>query len=230
MAENRVHEVPVNDPLLKAQGFWKRYQKAIIGVFAVIVIAIAGWLGYKNFIVAPKEERAQEAIFKAQQYFAKDSVNLALNGDGVNKGFAYIINNYGGTKTANLAKYYAGVCNLKLGNYANAIKYLNDFNTDARQVQMMAYGCLGDAYSESKKNTEAVDAYKKAASTFEEDAVNSSEYLFRAALLSEVMGKNKEALDLYKELQQKFPATEKGEEAQKYIYRLSIEPNDLSVK
>jgi TolA-binding protein len=95
---------------------------------------------------------------------------------------------------------------------------------------MMAYGCLGDAYSELKKNNDAIDAYKKAASAFEKDDINSSEYLYRAALLSEVSGKNKEALELYKELKEKYPATEKGAQADKYIYRISIEPNDLSVK
>jgi len=39
------------------------------------------------------------------------------------------------------------------------------------------------------------------------------------------MGKNKEALELYKEIKEKFPRTEKGFQADKYIYRLSIEKN-----
>jgi tetratricopeptide (TPR) repeat protein len=230
MAEVKMPDVVVEDPVLRARSFWQKYQKPVIIAFAAIVIAIAGWLIYKNWVVEPKEEKARESVFKAQQYFAKDSLNLALNGDGVNKGFLYIINNYGGTKTANLAKYYVGVSYLKLGNYNNAVKYLKDFSTDAKQIQMMAYGCLGDAYSELKKNNDAIDAYKKAASAFEKDDINSSEYLYRAALLSEVSGKNKEALELYKELKDKYPATEKGAQADKYIYRLSIEPNDLSVK
>jgi tetratricopeptide (TPR) repeat protein len=230
MAEVKMPDVVVEDPVLRARSFWQKYQKPVIIAFAAIVVAIAGWLIYKNWVVEPKEEKARESVFKAQQYFAKDSLNLALNGDGVNKGFLYIINNYGGTKTANLAKYYVGVSYLKLGNYNNAVKYLKDFSTDAKQIQMMAYGCLGDAYSELKKNNDAIDAYKKAASAFEKDDINSSEYLYRAALLSEVSGKNKEALELYKELKDKYPATEKGAQADKYIYRLSIEPNDLSVK
>ena len=85
---------------------------------------------------------------------------------------------------------------------------------------MMAYGCLGDAYSEANKKADAVDAYKKAATTFEDDKDNSSEYLFRAAMLSEVLGKNKEALDLYKQLKDKYPSTLRGAQIDKYIYRL----------
>jgi hypothetical protein len=44
------------------------------------------------------------------------------------------------------------------------------------------------------------------------------------------MGKTKEAVDTYKELKEKFPRTEKGYGAEKYIYRLSVEPNEFSVK
>ena len=56
-----------------------------------------------------------------------DSVKLALNGDNINSGFAKIISKYSGTKAANLAKFYAGSCYLKLGDFNNAVKYLKRF-------------------------------------------------------------------------------------------------------
>lgn len=160
------------------------------------------------------------------RYFSNWILILVLNGDGQNKGALYVIKNYGGTKAANLAHYYAGVSYLKLGDFNNAVKYLKDFSTDAKQIQLLALGCLGDAYAELNKKEEAIQAYKKAAATFEEDENNSSEYLFRAALLSETTGKTKEALSLYKELKEQFPKTEKGFQADKYINRLSLEKND----
>jgi TolA-binding protein len=105
------------------------------------------------------------------------------------------------------------------------VKYLKDFSTDAKQIQMMAYGVLGDAYSELNKKEDAIASYKKAAETFEEDENNSSEYLFRAGLLAETTGNANQALELYKQLKDKFPRTEKGFQADKYINRLSIEKN-----
>lgn len=215
-------------PAVEEQRIWKKYAKPAATVLAVLILGFGAWFGYNALVVQPKEEKAQDAVFKAQQYFGQDSLRKALDGDGLNKGFLYVIKNYDGTKTGNLAKYYAGVCDLRLGSYNEAIKYLSDFSTDSKPVQMMAYGCLGDAYSESNKKNDAVDAYKKAASTFEDDKDNSAEYLFRAALLSEVLGKNKEALDMYKELKDKFPGTQRGSQVDKYIYRLSVEPNDFS--
>ncbi len=215
----------MNDTLLKMQGFWQKFQKPVLIIVAAVVIIGGGWYGYNEYIQKPKEEKASDIMFNAQKYFSMDSSNLVLNGDGQNKGVLYVINNFGGTKAANLAKYYAGVSYLKLGDFNNAVKFLKDFSTDAKQIQLMAYGCLGDAYSELNKKDEAVENYKKAAATFEKDEANSAEYLFRAALLLETSGKTKEALDLYKDIKEKFPKTEKGFQADKYIYRLSIEKN-----
>lgn len=215
-----------NEALVKMQGFWTRFQKPLIAVVAVIVVGVGGWYGYKKLVSEPKEEKAADALFKSQQYFAIDSSNLVLKGDGQSsKGVLYVINNFGGTDAANLARFYAGVSYLKLGDFNNAVKYLKDFSTSAKQVQAKALACLGDAYSELNQKQEAVDAYKKAASTFETDEANSSEYLFRAAAMQEVNGKPQEALALYKELKEKFPKTDKGFQADKFIYRLSIEKN-----
>ena len=49
----------------------------------------------------------------------------------------------------------------RLKDYNKAIEYLKDFSSDAKQVQAVAYGSIGDAYSELKKNDEAIEYYKK---------------------------------------------------------------------
>ncbi len=172
----------LEDVVVKAKGFWHHNQKPILAVLIGIVIIVGGWFSYQNYIVAPKEEQAQNAMWKAEQYFRQDSLNLALNGDKFNRGFIYVINTYGSTKAAKLAKYYAGLCFLRTGNFTKAVDNLKDFSTDAKQIQMMAYGALGDAYSELNKNDDAVNYYKKASTEFTDDANMSSEYLFRAAL------------------------------------------------
>ena len=229
--ETNVKAVPVQEEsAARMQGYWKKYAKPAAIVVAAAIVIFGGWFIYNSWIVQPKEEQAEKAIYKAQQYFAQDSSSKVLQGDGVNKGVLAIMNNYSGTKTANLAKFYAGVSYLKLGKVNEAVNYLKDFTTDSKPVQMRAYGCLGDAYSELNKKTEAIDAYKKAASAFESDETNSAEYLFRAAMLSEVSGNTQQAVDLYKQLKDKFPATMRGSQADKYLYRLSVQPNEFSAK
>lgn len=230
MADKQVQDVEVNESLEKARDLGAKFKKPLIGLAAVLILGIGGWFVYKKMFKEPAEEKAADAIYKAEQYFAMDSVNLALNGDGQSRGFLYVIKNHGGTKAANLAHFYAGVCYLKNNDFNNAVKYLKDFDTDAQQIQMIAYGRLGDAYSELGKKEEAVENYKKAGGHFEEDEINSSEFLFRAGYLLESMGKNKEAVEVYKEVKEKFPRTEKGFTVDKHIYRLSVEKNEFSVK
>jgi predicted negative regulator of RcsB-dependent stress response len=226
MSDQHVAHTEENDIVLKAQNFWQKNSKTVLIIVVAIIAIAGGWFGYNNYILKPKEDKAADAIVKVQEYFRLDSSNLVLNGDGQNKGALYIMNTYSGTKTANLAKFYAGVSYLHKGEFANAVKYLKDFSTDAKQIQLLAFGNLGDALSELNQKDEAIASYKKAASIFEIDEANSAEYLFRAGLLSETSGKTKEALEIYKDLKAKFPKTDKGFQADKYIYRLNIEKSE----
>lgn len=228
MSQNQESAVEVNEVLVKLENNWNKFKKPVLSVLAAVIIIGGGWFAYQEYVVKPKEEKAAEAMYKAQQYFGMDSSRLVLDGDGVNKGVLNVIKNFSGTKSANLAHYYAGISYLKLGEFENAVKHLKEFSTDAKQIQVLATGCLGDAYAELNKTEEAVAAYKKAATLFEKDENNSSEYLFRAAVLLESKGKTQEALELYKDLKAKFPTTEKGLLADKYIYRISIEKNELT--
>lgn len=203
-----------------ARDFWAKNNKVITYVIAGLVVVIGGYFVYNNFFKGPQEAKAAEAIWKAEDYFRQDSINLALNGDGANPGFLKAISKHGGTKAGNLAKFYAGACYLKLGDFNNAVKYLKDFSTDQVEVKLRATGLLGDAYSELGKKQEAIDNYKKAGTLFEEDDVNSPEYLFRAAMLNQELGKSKDAIELLHLIKDKYPTSQRAFEADKYLGKL----------
>lgn len=203
-----------------ARDFWAKNNKVITYVVAGLVVVIGGYFVYNNFFKGPQETKAAEAIWKAEDYFRQDSVNLALNGDGVNQGFLKAISKHSGTKAGNLAKFYAGACYLKLGDFNNAVKYLKDFSTDQVEVKLRAAGLLGDAYSELGKKEEAIDNYKKAGTLFEEDDINSPEYLFRAAMLNQELGKSKDAIELLHLIKDKYPTSQRAFEADKYLGKL----------
>jgi len=230
MAEKKyVHEADSGEVLIaKAKDYWERNNKVITIVAVAIIVLVGGYFGYKNFIVKPKETKASDSMFKAEEYYRNDSVNLALNGDGQHPGFLTIIKKYGGTDAANLAKFYTGSCYLKLGDNNNAVKYLKDFSTKAKQIQARAYKLLADAYADLGKNADALDYYKKAAHHFETDQNNSAEYLFMASYLADRVMKNpKEAIELYKEIKQKFQTAQIGSDragdlADNYLAQLGV--------
>ncbi len=206
----------------KARDFWGKYSKPIVIAGLVIIAAAGGWLIYKNFVQAPKEKKAAEAMFKAEDYYRMDSVNLALNGDGQNLGFLKVISKYDGTKAADLAHFYAGSCYIKLNDNEKAVKELKDFSTSSKPLQARAYKLLGDAYADQGKNAEALSAYKKAARHFTEDKNSSAEALFLAALVAERNKDQKEAIELLKELKDKYPQTQQGVDADKYLAQMGV--------
>ncbi len=211
----------------RAQDFWSRYSRPILIASAAIILLCGAYFAYKYLVKGPQEEKASEAIFKAEEYYRADSLNMALNGDGMNAGFLRIIDKYSGTKAGNLAKFYAGSIYLKQGDFNKATKHLKDFSSDSKMIQARGYKLLGDAYAESGKNSDALDAYKKAAHHFTEDDMNSSEYLFIAAYFADrVMKNQKAATDLFKELKEKYPRTEKGFEADKFLAQLGVYKED----
>jgi tetratricopeptide (TPR) repeat protein len=216
MSEEQQEQAPVS--------ITKKNQQLIVYLLAGGLIAVAGFFGYSELYQKPLEAKAADAMYVAEKYFANDSSELVLKGDGTSKGVLYIIKEFSGTKAANLAKYYAGMSYYRLKDYNKAIEYLKDFSTNAKQVQAVAYGSIGDAYSELKKNEDAIEYYKKAGTHFPEDEAISSEYLFRAASFLELNGKNDAALEIYKQIKKNYPKSEKGFSIDKYINRIQVQP------
>ena len=224
---NTATETGAQDELLtKAGFFWEDYGKKILIGLVVLIVVVGGFFAYRAFVSGPKETQASDAMFRAEEYFRADSLSAALNGDNVNPGFLKIISKYDGTKAANMAEFYAAACYLRMGDFANTVKYLKDFSTDSKQIQARATSMLGDAYSEQGKKAEGADQYAKAGKMFEKDDYNSPEYLFRAGYLYESLGKNKEAIEMYSLIKEKYARSERGFEIDKYLARLGVTDTD----
>ncbi|MBI3140087.1 MAG: tetratricopeptide repeat protein [Sphingobacteriales bacterium] len=225
MAENKnVQDTDSAEAVIaKAKNFWDKYNKPLMIVSVLLILAIGGWYVYQNYFVKPKESKAVEAMFRAEEYFRNDSVTLALNGDGQSMGFVKIADKFSGTKAGDLANYYAGSCYLKLNDFEKAVKYLKKFSTGSDLVQARTYKLLGDAYADWGKNDEALSYYKKAAHQFEKDEANSPEYLYTAAYFADrVMKNQKEAIALYKEIKEKFPRSQQAFDADNNLAQLGV--------
>ena len=210
------------NPVAELHSAWDKYGKQLSIALVAIIVLVGGFFAYRNLVSEPNEKQASEAMFRAEEYYRMDSARLALNGDQVNAGFLKIISKYGSTKAGKLANFYAGSCYLKMGDFNNAVKYLKDFSSPVEQLQERAYGLLGDAYSEQNKKEEAAEQYKKAGTYFEKDELFSPEYLFRSGYLYESMGKTQDAIAMYKIIKDKYPASQRGSEIDKYLARLGV--------
>jgi tetratricopeptide (TPR) repeat protein len=211
----------VENVLSKTEKYIEENQKSLTIIVIVIAAIIAGYLGYKKLFLEPTELEAQAEMYVAEKYFEADSFRLALEGDGSYLGFIDIIDEYGITKCANLAKYYAGICYLNLGEYEEAIENLKKFDSDDVLIASVAMGAIGDAYVELGQLEKGLEFYLKAAERKKND-FTSAVYLKKAGLIYEEMGDFKKALEVYEKIESQFPKSEESRDIEKYITSVKI--------
>ena len=207
--------------LTRTERFIEDNQKKITYVVGAVVVLVGAFLAFNRFYLQPKEEEALNQMFMAENYFEKDSFNLAINGDGNYLGFLDIIDDYGMTKSANRAKYYTGISYLHMGQYEDAIDYLKKFKTDDLLLAPVKAGAIGDAMLELGKTDDALKQYKKAYSETENE-LTTPVYKMKAASLLESMNKLDEALKLYEEIKKDYPQSAEGTTVDRYIARVKI--------
>jgi len=210
--------VKVEEALSKTERFIENNQKILTIVIGVIVVVVLVFFGFKRLYMVPKEQEAKEQMFMAERYFEIDSLNLALNGDGMYPGFLEIIDDYGITKSANLSEYYAGVCYLKMGNFEEAIDHLKSFKGKDHILGPMAAGAIGDAYLELNQPEKAAGYYTEAAE-MKENEFTSPMFLLKAGWTYEIQKDYKKALEIYEQIKFKFPTSNEAREIDKYIAR-----------
>ena len=210
--------VEVESALTKSEQFLEANQKLIAIVIGAIVVISVAFLGFNKFYLEPRNVDAQEQLFVAQNYFEKDSFNLALNGDGNNSGFLDIIDDFGSTDAGNLAYYYTGISYLNIGQYENAIDYLKKFDTDDLLLGPISVGAQGDAQLELGKTDKALDLYTEAYK-MNDNELTAPVYMMKAGELLESSNKIADALKLYEAIKQKYPETTEGRSIDKYIAR-----------
>ncbi|MHB1922958.1 MAG: tetratricopeptide repeat protein, partial [Chitinophagaceae bacterium] len=130
-----------------------------------------------------------------------------------------VIQRYGNTQVGNLSKYCAGVCYVRLGQYQQGINLLKEFDADDQVIQAMDYGIMGDAYMELGKTQRGIAYYKKAA-YYRDNALISPFYLKRAGMALEKVGKNQDAIDIFKQIKDKYPQSLEGRDIDKYLAQL----------
>ena len=207
--------------LTKTEQFIEDNQKIILYVIGAFVMVVGMFLGFNKFYLQPKENEAESQMFMAVNYFEQDSFNLAINGDGNYFGLLDIIDNYGITKKANLAKYYTGMSYLYLGEYEEALYYLNKFKTKDLLLAPITEGAKGDVYLELGDTNNALKQYKKAIA-FPENELTTPIFTMKAASLLESMGKLQDAITMYENIKAKYPNSEEGINADRYIARIKI--------
>jgi len=225
MAKNKKDANPqtisnVEQTLTRTEQFLEEnYKTLLIGLGVIVALVGIVWLG--KIYLNKRNDEAQSQMYQAERYLEMDSLNLALNGDGNYLGFLDIAKDYKFTNTGNLARYSAGICYLHLGEYQEAIDFLNNYSKKDKVLGSLAIGATGDAYVESGDLDKGVSKYIEAAD-FAENSFNTPLFLMKAGEIYELNGKYSEALKVYERIEIEYPESTEGTTIDKYIARVKL--------
>ncbi len=180
---------------------------------AIAIVAVVAIVSLWNWYSNRKDTDAQNEIYTAQFLFDEGKYEEALIA------FEDVIDNYGSTRTGNLAKAYAGLCNKELKNYEAAIGYLKAYSGSDMMIAPAIESALGDCYVETGDYAKGAKCFEKAASAADNEAF-SPLYLKKAGLAYEKNGDKAAAAKVYMTIKESWLQTPIGQEVDKYIYRV----------
>ena len=224
MAEqkNQNEHLNVEDALTQSEAFLIKYKNAIIGGVVAVIIIVAGFIMYKNLYAEPREEKAQAALFKGQEYFEQDAFEQALNGDSIGyTGFLKVADDYSGTKAANLAKAYAGICYAQLGKYEEAVKMLDSFNGKDQMVAPAILGAAGNCYAQLGQLDKGASTVLSAADKADNNTL-SPIFLIQAGEILVKQGKYDDAVNAYTKIKDKYFQSYQAMDIDKYIEQAKL--------
>ena len=207
----------VVEAVSKTEQFFEKNGKLLTIISVAVIVACAAVFCWHKFINQPKIAEAQGQMALAEENFRAADYELALNGDGNVLGFVQILDEYG-KKAGKSVNLYAGVCELQLGNYESAIKYLQAYNGKDAILAARAKACIGDAYVGLEDYKTALGYFEKAASAA--DNVYTAGYLLKAGIVAEELGDNAKALEYYNVILDQYPQSMEAYDVDKYIGRI----------
>lgn len=210
------------ETLNQSEALFLKYKNAIIGAVVAVVVIVAGFSLYKNYVSGPAELKASTALAKGQEMFQAQQYEKALNGDSTGyAGLVNIANEYSSTDAGNLANLYAGLCYANLEKWQEAAQYLEKFDgADDQMITPAALGALGNAYAHLEQLDKAVSTLVKAAGKADNNSLSPT-FLIQAGQILESQNKKDEALKLYKQVKEKYFQSMQYQIIDEYIERAS---------
>ncbi len=219
--QNPVEEtLKADEALSKTALFFEEHAKVIIGCFVAVVVIAAGIVLFKNQYVASKNEEASTKLAQCVYYFEQDSFALALNGDGMNEGFADIADGYRFTDARNLACFYSAVCCYNLGQYEDAIDYIKRFSTKSVNYKPAAITLEGDCHVALGDIDAAIKCFEKAGAI--DNVLTAPRALSKAGICYEEQKNYAKAIKCYETIKDKYFDSPLAQEMEKRIERCNI--------
>ncbi len=207
----------IEEVLSSSERFIEKNQKTILIALAAIIVVVGGIIAYNYLYKNPRNEKAQAAIYKGERFFQNQEDSIALFGNGNDYiGFENIMKDFSGTKTADLARAYAGISYSRLGDNEKALEYLGKFKGGDLLITPAIEGAIGDVYMNMGNTDKAISHFNNAAKKANDEML--SPIYHNKTGLAYLSAKNfAKAIETFQMIKDKYINSPQGQEADKYI-------------
>ncbi|MDX1618427.1 MAG: tetratricopeptide repeat protein [Balneolaceae bacterium] len=178
LTKEELEQDPLIDTYNRVQSYYEQHQNAIISAAIAVIVFIGGSIGYYYYSQS-QERSAQQLMGYAETYFLQADYQRALTGseEDFTVGFEQIINNYSGTDAANLARYYAAICEFNLGDTELALSYMEEYEVPEGIMGVAPLSFHAVLYTELGQHRQAAEIYVRAAEWDQNDSTTPYNYL-----------------------------------------------------
>lgn len=184
-----------------------------IGV-GVLVIAILGYLLYRQFIYKPANEKSKDSYWEGLNYAAKDSTDVAIDLLESN------VKKFDGKVGGEVAQFVLARQLMDNKDYKGAIEHLKGVDVEDTYVAIMSVGLQADCLSQMKKYEDAANKYLEAADMIENE-LTTPMYLMKAGLCAEEIKNFPKAAEFYQRIMDDYPSYAGQNQVEKYLARAS---------
>lgn len=219
MAKRLTKEQLETDPLLTSYYLFTSYLKrnltTVIAASVAVLVLIGGGIGYFLHSQA-QEQEAQELLVLAEQAFQQGEYEIALWGDDqlLQVGLITIINDYRRTRAGNIARYYAAVSEAELGNYEEALSFIDRFDPPSGIIGVGPIAFHAVVLANIGEYERAADVFVKAAE-WDENQVTTPQNLLNAAQAAMEAENYARAKELVSRILQNYEDSEVADQAQR---------------
>ncbi|MBI3586269.1 MAG: tetratricopeptide repeat protein [Ignavibacteriales bacterium] len=205
----------------EATSWYENNKKIVNGVFTgLIIVAVLIVVVTNN--MRSNNEKATTELGKVLRYYDEGKYDIAISGDLQEniRGLQSIVDDYGSTKSGELAKLYLANAYYAKNNYDKALQYYSDSSIKDDMLSASASAGVAACYEAKGEYEKAAVYYEKAAFKNGKDVL-AAENLHHAAYNYSAAGKKEKAVELYKKLKKDYPTSTYAREIDRLIAEAS---------
>ncbi len=215
LSKEELESDPLIDNYNRAAAYYNENKTMITTAAIALIVVIGGIVGY-NYYSGAQEQKAQQLLSIAENYYSQADYENALYGDDfeLTYGFDQISDEFPRTKAGNMASFYAAVSSFELGDIENALEFMEEFKVPKGILGVGPLSFHGKLLLANENYTAAAKKFMEA-SNWDKNDVTTPANLLEAAQAYYKAGNADKANEIANRIVEDYPQSMQITEAQR---------------